>query len=53
MEDLLHRDTYVIKKKANYIERLTCSLVAEDNIYKIYDWDEKLIQKGIRLMKFK
>ena len=35
MEDLYHRDTYVIKKKANYMERLCCSLIAEDNVYKI------------------
>ena len=53
MEELYHRDTYVVKKKGNYIERLTCSLIAEDNVYKIYDWDENNVQKGIRLIKFK
>ena len=31
----------MIVKKANYMERLTCSFIATDNIFKIYDWNEK------------
>lgn len=53
MEQLYQRDTYVLKKKANYIERICCSLISEDNVYKLYDWDENEIDKGIRLIKFK
>ena len=53
MEELFYRDTYVLKKKANYIERLSCSLLPADNVFKLYDWDENLVQKGIRLIKFK
>ena len=41
MESLYSPDTYMIVKKANYMERLTCSFIATDNIFKIYDWNEK------------
>lgn len=40
MHDLYYGDTYVMKKKANYRERLTCGLISLDNVYKIYEWDE-------------
>jgi hypothetical protein len=53
MEHLYKYDTFVVKKKANYLDRITLSLVSTDNVYKIYDWNEKQVQKGIRLIKFK
>lgn len=42
-----------MKKKANYLERICCSLISFDNIYKLYEWDENTVEKGIRLIKFK
>lgn len=40
MEMLYKPDTYSIIKKSNYLERISCSCIAEDNVFKIYDWDE-------------
>lgn len=51
MNDLYIGDTYVIKKKANYKERLTCCLLSTDNVFKIYDWDELTVTKGRRLIR--
>lgn len=53
MEQLLQMDTFVLKKKANYVERLICSLIPEDNVFKLYEWDEQDVKKGVRLLKFK
>ena len=43
MHDLYYGDTYVMKKKANYRERLTCGLLTFDNVYKVYEWDENTV----------
>jgi len=40
MQELYFTDTFVIKKKANYKERLTCNILSFDNVYKLYSWDE-------------
>ena len=41
MEELYRKETYVIKKKANYRERLTCGIIPTDNVYKVYEWEEE------------
>lgn len=51
MEDLYTPDAYVLKKKANYRERLSCGLHAQDNVFKIYEWDERAVIKGKRLIR--
>ena len=51
MQELYEMDTFVIKKKAIYIDRLTCSLISTDNVYKLYEWDEDTVTKGKRLMR--
>lgn len=52
MSKLYAPDTYVIKKKANYLERSSCGLIAMDNVYKVYYWDEDLVTKGKRIVRF-
>jgi hypothetical protein len=51
MHDLYYGDTFVLKKKANYREKLTCGLLSVDNVYKIYDWDESNVCQGRRLIR--
>ena len=52
MHELYYSDTYVINKKANYRERLTCGLLSVDNVYKIYEWNEQELCKERRLVRF-
>ena len=52
MHEMYFTDTYVIKKKANYRERLTCGLLSVDNVYKIYEWNEQDLCKERRLVRF-
>ena len=52
MHELYYSDTYVINKKANYRERLTCGLLSVDNVYKIYEWNEQELCKERRLIRF-
>jgi hypothetical protein len=52
MQYIYSHDTYVIKKKANYLERISCSLLTFDNVYKLYNWNENTISKGIRVARF-
>jgi hypothetical protein len=51
MADLYEHDTCVIKKKANYKDRLTCSLWSFDSVFKVYEWKENMVAKGRRLMR--
>jgi len=51
MHDLYYGDTYVLKKKANYRERLTCGILSMDNVYKLYEWDEDTVAQGKRLIR--
>lgn len=52
MEHMLLPNTYVIKKKANYLERIFCSLLAFDNVYKLFIWNEELVESGPRLLRY-
>lgn len=51
MNELYFTDTFVIKKKANFRERLSCGLISVDNVYKIFEWDENTVTKGKRLIR--
>lgn len=51
MADLYQDLTFVIKKKANYKERLTCGLWAQDNVFKVYEWREDSVTKGRRVLR--
>ena len=53
MEKVLEPVSYVIKKKANYMEKITCGMHAMDNVYKLYSWNEDLVEAGPRLLRFK
>lgn len=46
-------NTYILKKKANYLERLFCGLLSYDNVYKLYEWNEELVESGRRIIRFK
>ena len=52
MQALYKRDVYVMKKKSNYMERILCSAYSADNVYKIYEWHELNVLKGLRLARF-
>jgi hypothetical protein len=41
MHELYFPDTFVIKKKANYRERILCGFLSVDNVYKLFEWNEK------------
>jgi hypothetical protein len=53
MEYLLYSNTYLIKKKANYLERLLCGIITFDNVYKLYNWNEDLVESEERLIRYK
>jgi hypothetical protein len=52
MEKTLMYESYVLKKKANYLEKAFCSAIIQDNVYKLYNWHESRVEKGRRLMRY-
>ena len=52
MSKLLAKNTFVIKKKAVYLEKLCCGLTTFDNVYKLYNWNEDLVEADERLIRF-
>ena len=52
MAALLHPNIYVIKKKANYLERIFCGILSFDNVYKLFLWNEELIEAGPRIIRY-
>lgn len=52
MEITFLPNAYVIKKKANYLERIFCSLITFDNVYKLFVWNEELVESGPRLLRY-
>jgi hypothetical protein len=53
MEAILAPNCYSIKKKAIYLERLFCGLLSFDNVYKLFVWNEDLVESQQRLICFK
>lgn len=52
MENALKFESYVLKKKANYLEKAFFSLIVQDNVYKLYNWHESTVEKGSRIMRY-
>lgn len=52
MREILKSQSFCIRKKANYPEKITCGLFAQDNVYKLYEWDEDMTEKGLRLARY-
>lgn len=52
MHEILKGQSFVIRKKANYDEKFTCGLIVRDNVFKLYEWDEDLTEKGLRLARY-
>lgn len=52
MEELLDTECYVLKKKANYVEKIYCGLNPKDNVYKLYMFDDKTCRKGKRIARY-
>jgi len=40
MHELYKGQSFAIRKKANYPEKIFCGLLVYDNVYKLYEWDE-------------
>lgn len=53
LKRIFKHQSYVIKKKANYMEKLLCGVVTFDNVYKLSIWDENQVEVGKRLIKYK
>ena len=52
MQQLLAKESYCLKKKSNYIEKLSLGLLSQDNVFKLYEWEEDNILRKLRLLKY-
>ena len=52
MSKLYSKQSFAIKKKANYLEKLFCGAASFDNVYKLYEWDKELVTAKQRLVRF-
>jgi len=53
LEVLFSSQCYVLKKKALYLEKIFCGVIALDNTFKLYPWYEKTVDQGVRILKWK
>ena len=52
MKELLKSQSMMLIKKANYPEKICCGLISQDNVYKLYEWDEENTERGLRLARY-
>jgi hypothetical protein len=52
LQQILSKESYCLKKKSNYIEKMSLGILSQDNVYKLYEWRESDIKRKVRLLKF-
>jgi len=52
LEQILSKESYCLKKKSNYVEKLSLGILSQDNVYKLYEWEEDNITKRLRKLKY-
>jgi len=52
LEQILNKESYCLKKKSNYVEKLSLGILSQDNVYKLYEWEEDNIAKRLRKLKY-